>query len=598
MNLVLEYVEGGHLFDYMQQTPPPQTNKDIHALWTSIVGILKGCHHIHQWTQHPQFAETSRLVHQDLKPQNILIVKGPSSRYDFDPKVADFGCSHVLKDPQKLSPDRHGNPTYSAPECSHHAPDLFPGPDVFTPAADIFALGCILSEVAAWVAEGIDMIETYRSWRQEEIARNPHFADSAYSEGFHNGADVLQAFPMLQNYITTSCPGDLVTSEILHVVGSHMLVGRPERRSSAKEIICKLQHVLDSARDDRDDWKRPGEGSPPGVPTVVESVHTTTPPDASASPTPSNCLAPSGAEALTPTLPIYRRNPDHDTTAAPYTGQSSSSPMGIEYPTRNKSKRSKFHDFKRFSMNGSNGSLLHGRPSMPTNPSDPSSADGILTINDILQYREARKDKRDPAPGVHYLVAKLRSNLARRDHVFFVDDTQSMYTHRAELIRAFTAFSYLAKLIDRDGIELIFASNPRKIWKDSATSRLIDILERHQFVQESGMMEGKLGELVDHIVTDRLPMTIRGHQMNLLPKKEVSIFVLTDGCWHNNLPDLPNAAGVKAPIERLMRIIHDKGLNRTQVMIQFIRFGNDENGKRYLELLDDFGQDTGRYVYP
>ncbi|KAK6065260.1 tein kinase 4-like protein [Seiridium cupressi] len=496
MNLVLEYVESGDLLHYMKNTPPPQTNADIHALWTSMSGILKGCYHIHQWTQHPQLGEGFNIVHQDFKPQNILIVKDASSRYEFYPKVADFGCSDVCKDSQGPSTDRHGNPTYSAPECSHHASDLHMGPDIFTPAADIFALGCILSEVAAWVSDGMDMVETYRSMRAEEIAQNPRFQYSEHSVGFHNGADVLTAVEDMRHLITTSRSGDLITAEILRVVYNHMLVARRDRRESAKEVLSSLENILNTPPTDQDEAKIAMVSAPPPSPNVV--------------------------------------------------------------------------------VNG---------------PLGDTNEEKIHAKNDT---KFSMKSENEPNSNVAFLITKLQSNLSHRDHVFFIDDTHTMFAHREELRRAFTALSYLAKLIDRDGIELIFASNPRKIWKKSKTKELLKILESHEFVQESGMMEDKLGELLDHKISDRLPLTFRKHQIPISKKKEVSIFILTDACWDNDLAELPNAAGVKAPIERLMNKIENKGLNRTQVMIQFIRFGDSENGKRYLDLLDDFGQETGR----
>ncbi|KAM0814081.1 putative Kinase-like domain-containing protein [Seiridium cardinale] len=595
MNLVLEYVESGDLLHYMKNTLPPQTSADIHALWTSILGILKGCYHIHQWTQHPQLGEGFNIVHQDFKPQNILIVKDASSRYEFYPKVADFGCSDVRKDSQGPSTDRHGNPTYSAPECSHHASDLHMGPDIFTPAADIFALGCILSEVAAWVSDGMDMVETYRSMRAEEIAQNPRFQYSEHSVGFHNSADVLTAVEDMRHLITTSKPGDLITAKILRIIYNHMLVARRDRRESAKEVLSSLENILNTPPTDQDEAKIATVSPPSPPPNVVvngpatQTIHDHTRAHPLSSPTRSENLSPISLSTHMPVSPVDQQSPN---STVPIDLLSSTSwthnGASMAIPTRKRSTRRMIQSFVRPT------SFYSSSSSRPRWLSTMSSADGKLTINDILQYRTAKKSEKEPNPSVEFLITKLQSNLSHRDHVFFIDDTHTMLAHREELLRAFTALSYLAKLIDRDGIELIFASNPRKIWKKSKTKELLEMLESHEFVQESGMMEDKLGELLDHKISVRLPLTFRKHQIPISKKKEVSIFILTDACWDNDLPELTNAAGVKAPIERLMKKIENKGLNRTQVMIQFIRFGDNENGKRYLELLDDFGQETGR----
>ncbi|KAK9770031.1 putative Kinase-like domain-containing protein [Seiridium cardinale] len=597
MNLVLEYVESGDLLHYMKNTPPPQTRADIHALWTSISGILKGCYHIHQWTQHSQLGEGFNVVHQDFKPQNILIVKDASSRYEFYPKVADFGCSYVRKDPQGPSPDRHGNPTYSAPECSHHASDLHMGPDIFTPAADIFALGCILSEVAAWVNEGMDMVETYRVMRAEEIAQNPRFKYSEHSVGFHNGADVLTAVESMRHLITNSRPGDFITAEILRVVYNHMLVARRDRRESAKEVLSSLENILNTPPTDQDKAKIAMVSAPSSSPNVVvngpatpaQPSHDHTRAYPLSSPTRSKNPPPISVSGHMPVSLVDQQSPNSTLSIGlPSSTSLMDNGASMAIPARKRSTRKMMPSFVRPTSFHSSSS------SRPRRFSTMSSADGKLTINDILDYRTAIKSEDEPKSNVEFLITKLQRNLSHRDHVFFIDDTHTMLAYREELLRAFTALSYLAKLIDQDGIELIFASNPRKIWKKSKTKELLKILESHEFVQESGMMEDKLGELLDHKISERLPLTFRKHQIPISKKKEVSIFILTDACWDNDIPELPNAAGVKAPIERLMNKIENKGLNRTQVMIQFIRFGDNENGKRYLDLLDDFGQDTGR----
>ncbi|KAK9425369.1 putative Kinase-like domain-containing protein [Seiridium unicorne] len=517
--------------------------------------------------------------------------------YEFYPKVADFGCSDVRKDSQGPSTDRHGNPTYSAPECSHHASDLHMGPDIFTPAADIFALGCILSEVAAWVSDGMDMVETYRSMRAEEIAQNPRFQYSEHSVGFHNGADVLTAVADMRHLITTSRPGDLITADILRVVYNYMLVARRDRRESAKEVLSSLENILNTPPTDQDEAKIAMVSAPPPSPNVVVNGPVT-PPQTSddhtrayplSSPTRSENLSPTSVSGQMPVSPVDQERPNSTVSIdVPSSTSLTDNGASLAIPTRKRSTRRMIPSFVRPTSFHSSSS------SRPPRLSTMSSADGKLTINDILHYRTAMKSENEPNSNVAFLITKLQSNLSHRDHVFFIDDTHTMFAHREELRRAFTALSYLAKLIDRDGIELIFASNPRKIWKKSKTKELLKILEGHEFVQESGMMEDKLGELLDHKISDRLPLTFRKHQIPISKKKEVSIFILTDACWDNDLAELPNAAGVKAPIERLMNKIENKGLNRTQVMIQFIRFGDSENGKRYLDLLDDFGQETGR----
>jgi len=84
------------------------------------------------------------LVHRDLKPANVL-VSGPLAHLEFV-RVVDFGLAFLVEAPLaslgRLTQASAivGTPAYMAPEQIEHA--------VITPAADIYALGCVLYELA------------------------------------------------------------------------------------------------------------------------------------------------------------------------------------------------------------------------------------------------------------------------------------------------------------------------------------------------------------------------------------------------------------------------------------------------------------------
>ncbi|KXK60572.1 serine/threonine protein kinase [Micromonospora rosaria] len=82
-------------------------------------------------------AHAARLVHRDLKPQNLMIT------LDGVVKVLDFGVAALL-DPAEVSRltatgSTLGSPAYIAPEQAAGRP--------VGPAADLYALGCILFEM-------------------------------------------------------------------------------------------------------------------------------------------------------------------------------------------------------------------------------------------------------------------------------------------------------------------------------------------------------------------------------------------------------------------------------------------------------------------
>jgi hypothetical protein len=88
---------------------------------------------------------------------------------------------------------------------------------------------------------------------------------------------------------------------------------------------------------------------------------------------------------------------------------------------------------------------------------------------------------------------------------------------------------------------------------------------------------------------DKLRATFGGpkrhsHNSLISPRqrlKKLILFVLTDGLWGQH-------SDAKRPISDLVRAIVESGRLPNQVGIQFIRFGDDESGKRRLTELDDF----------
>ncbi len=73
-----------------------------------------------------------RIIHRDLKLQNILIANADS---DFDIKIADFGLSVFMKPGEEKIYHKCGSPGYAAPEMLRG--------EGYDTKADIFALGSI-----------------------------------------------------------------------------------------------------------------------------------------------------------------------------------------------------------------------------------------------------------------------------------------------------------------------------------------------------------------------------------------------------------------------------------------------------------------------
>nr|CCC93683.1 unnamed protein product [Trypanosoma congolense IL3000] len=115
--LVLEYVSGGELFDYICQRGP-LSEGTVRHIFQQIVAAVAYCHRY-------------RVIHRDLKPENILLEKGTNTV-----KLADFGLSSYSRDGRFLETSC-GTPNYASPQVV--SGELYAGPDT-----DVWSCGVIL----------------------------------------------------------------------------------------------------------------------------------------------------------------------------------------------------------------------------------------------------------------------------------------------------------------------------------------------------------------------------------------------------------------------------------------------------------------------
>lgn len=505
-HLILEYVSSGTLSTYLQRTNNPQTAEAIYHFWTSMLGLPEGLRKIHQVVEGPSRSFRRAIIHQDLKLDNILVAKRNGMfPYLFQTKLIDLGHSGIATardgEDELVGTDLHGNATHSGPEATHHNQALENGPDTLVPASDIWALGCILLQIAAWVAEGMDNFVTFRIMRYEELWK---WRESGYGQSFHKGgAKVLQSVrdthQLILNQLDRNNRQDEITPRILDLVVKHMLVVERSRRFTAKEVWCQMDNILN------DHEPEPGQND-----TKISNVKTFI-----------------GS--------INRLDSQRRTEREP-----------------------------------------------------------LLTVDQCVQYRNNMKSDPPTAvdPTVHSHIQKLIKTLRVRDHIFLIDDSLTMSHHRDDIVRVFSGLSYVARFLDDDGIELAFISSPNEVKKSRSTSTLIDIIKAHSFEHEPGMMEAKLEDFVDNAVIKKLPNKLTRHLRSLYRKDPVTVFVLTDGRWGS--PNSNQTGGVQNPILKLMNKMIALKIPRTKVMVQFLRFGDNRDGKTYLKHLDNMGQQLGQ----
>merc|ERR1719240_1795586 len=121
----MDYADGGDLHERIQRTR--QAGKTIPEertlrWFTEATLALKYLHDRH-------------VLHRDLKSQNLFLTSQDRLR------IGDFGISKVLENTAAFARTTIGTPYYLSPEICMEKP--------YSYASDIWALGCILYELAA-----------------------------------------------------------------------------------------------------------------------------------------------------------------------------------------------------------------------------------------------------------------------------------------------------------------------------------------------------------------------------------------------------------------------------------------------------------------
>jgi serine/threonine protein kinase len=121
--IVMEYMEGGTLFDFLQQRNGQLLEEE--DILRIFIQMLLSLQHVH----------SKQILHRDLKTQNILLNKSKTIV-----KIGDFGISKVLSSKSKAY-SVVGTPCYISPELCEGKP--------YNQKSDIWALGCVLYELAS-----------------------------------------------------------------------------------------------------------------------------------------------------------------------------------------------------------------------------------------------------------------------------------------------------------------------------------------------------------------------------------------------------------------------------------------------------------------
>ena len=119
--LIMEYVSGGELFDFIVKKQKLTEQESCKYFQQIICGV--------------EYLHELGIVHRDLKPENLLL------DYQNNLKLVDFGLSNTYKQGETLK-TACGSPCYAAPE-------MIEGKSYLGSRVDIWSTGVILFAMVA-----------------------------------------------------------------------------------------------------------------------------------------------------------------------------------------------------------------------------------------------------------------------------------------------------------------------------------------------------------------------------------------------------------------------------------------------------------------
>ncbi|KLU90846.1 serine/threonine protein kinase [Magnaporthiopsis poae ATCC 64411] len=673
--LLLEYADGGSLEDMFQRNNPPFTRQGVLAMWDELVRLFRALYSLHCMAEYTE-EKSVTFLHQDIKPGNILVFLcsgsyEPSDKGEYGTrncyfKLADFGQSCEVKDTlNRAAPHNPGNRTYNHPALFTHDKHVMSTGRPATPETDVWSLACVLFETAVWIVCGEPGRVAFRNARtQENETNNSGLAAEGFQESFHDGLRPLKALEDARAQIkANSRTFDQLTLDIVNYLLDDIL-RMPSCSPTADYAAKRIQRIIDEHRHGKEDSAVPIVPSTPNSSSRPPLSPPATDPRAS-----PNTLSGSGSNVLRPEwgidhqtrasiprlemsmplLPLGHHpspNPTRFDLNGPSQGSGISIPL-LPSPTTMTPATSLAPDLNGYAQPAgpTQGlasplySIPSPYPSSPRNPRAPSLSQPPpppkhpnVTVQTICSYRKNGK-KRDKDI-INSLIEDVESVFAGRDQVILIDDQPSMYLLKQNLRKTCEALATIVKPVDRDGIDVRFASRPSE--KDRHTVKnatsMLDVFDanfdtnntRHHssmadaiscilqgIYDKSRLVQGETSSTkrlaLSHRQSTRRSLASRaaggiglGPSLLFGPLYPVSsassssqpsgttVYVLTDGVWgrEEQRPD-DVTLGVAKHIQEFILKQQERGFARNSVVIQLINVGNDEVGTQRMEYLDD-----------
>ncbi len=183
-SIVMEYADGGDIFQMIKEAQKNNKLIDEDDIWKIFIQTTRGLKTLHDM----------KIIHRDLKCANIFLMADKSA------KLGDLNVSKVMK--QDMYKTQTGTPYYASPEVWKDQP--------YDWRSDIWSLGCVLYEM-------ITLKPPFRAQNMEGLYKKvirgiyPKINMELYSEDI---AAVVKSLLQVNPELRPSCADILANSEV------------------------------------------------------------------------------------------------------------------------------------------------------------------------------------------------------------------------------------------------------------------------------------------------------------------------------------------------------------------------------------------------
>ncbi|CAH1173965.1 unnamed protein product [Phaedon cochleariae] len=203
--LVFEYLDLD-LKRYLDNTEMPLEAELVRSYMKQLIEALAYLH-------------SHRILHRDLKPQNLLVDK------EGHIKLADFGLSRSFSLPTRTY-------THEVVTMWYRAPELLLGAKMYCTGIDVWSLGCIMAEMLMKKALFPGDSEIDQLYKIFKVMGTP---GEEVWEGVSLYPDYKPTFPQWESVDLTNMIKFHTQEEEDFIL--HMLTYNPSKRKTAKELL-------------------------------------------------------------------------------------------------------------------------------------------------------------------------------------------------------------------------------------------------------------------------------------------------------------------------------------------------------------------------